>query len=81
MISITTKSPYALSALVELYHQDVNAAADALLAHAKDYDLRTRKIVVLGHSAGGQLALWLTARGKLRLPVHSDGPIRRRSKY
>ena len=45
--------------------QDVNAAADALLAHAKEYGLRTRKIVVLGHSAGGQLALWLTARPKL----------------
>jgi acetyl esterase/lipase len=45
--------------------QDVNAAADALLAHASEYDLRTRKIVVLGHSAGGQLALWLTARDKL----------------
>jgi acetyl esterase/lipase len=45
--------------------QDVNAAADALLAHGKEYDLRTKKIVVLGHSAGGQLALWLTARGKL----------------
>ena len=45
--------------------QDVNAAADAFLAHAKDYDLRTTKIVVLGHSAGGQLALWLVARDKL----------------
>ncbi len=45
--------------------QDVNAAADAFLAHAKAYDLRTKKVVVLGHSAGGQLALWLTARGRL----------------
>lgn len=45
--------------------QDVNAAADALLAHGKDYGLRTDKLVVLGHSAGGQLALWLTARPKL----------------
>ncbi|THD64586.1 alpha/beta hydrolase [Phenylobacterium sp.] len=45
--------------------QDVNAAADALVAHGKDYGLRTDKIVVLGHSAGGHLALWLGARGKL----------------
>ena len=45
--------------------QDVNAAADALLAHAQEYGLRTRKIVVLGHSAGGHLALWLAARPKI----------------
>lgn len=44
---------------------DVNAAADALLAHGKAYGLRTDKLVVLGHSAGGQLALWLAARPKL----------------
>ena len=46
--------------------QDVNAAADAMLAHAQG--LRSAgpsKIVVLGHSAGGQLALWLAARDKL----------------
>jgi len=45
--------------------QDVSAAADALLAHGRDYGLATDKLVVLGHSAGGQLALWLTARPKL----------------
>jgi acetyl esterase/lipase len=44
---------------------DVAAGADALAAHARDYGLRTRKIVVLGHSAGGQLALWLAARPRL----------------
>jgi acetyl esterase/lipase len=42
--------------------QDVNAAADALVAHGRDFGLRTDKIVVLGHSAGGHLALWLAAR-------------------
>lgn len=35
------------------------------MAHARDYGLRTDRIVVLGHSAGGHLALWLAARGKL----------------
>jgi acetyl esterase/lipase len=45
--------------------QDVNAAADALMAHAKDYQLRTDRIVALGHSAGGHLALWLAGRPKL----------------
>lgn len=45
--------------------QDVNAAADALLAHGREYGLKTDHVVVLGHSAGGQLALWLAARPKL----------------
>jgi acetyl esterase/lipase len=45
--------------------QDVNAAADALMTHARTYGLKTDKLVVLGHSAGGQLALWLAARPKL----------------
>ncbi len=45
--------------------QDVNAAADAMLAHARDYGLKTDKLVVLGHSAGGHLALWLAARAKV----------------
>ncbi len=44
---------------------DVNAAADAFVTHAKSYGLRTDKIVVLGHSAGGHLALWLAGRTKL----------------
>jgi len=45
--------------------QDVNAATDALVAHGREYGLKTRRIVVLGHSAGGHLALWLAARSKL----------------
>lgn len=45
--------------------QDVNAAADALMAHAKEYQLKTDRLVVLGHSAGGHLALWLAGRAKL----------------
>jgi acetyl esterase/lipase len=45
--------------------QDVNAAADALLAHGRDYGLKTNNVVVLGHSAGGHLALWLAARPQL----------------
>jgi acetyl esterase/lipase len=44
---------------------DASAAADALVAHAKDYGLRTDHLVVLGHSAGGHLALWLAARSKV----------------
>jgi acetyl esterase/lipase len=45
--------------------QDVNAAADALMAHAREHQLKTDRIVVLGHSAGGHLALWLAGRPKL----------------
>jgi acetyl esterase/lipase len=57
--------------------QDVNAAADTLLAHARDYGFDTRKIIVLGHSAGGHLALWLAARPKLpqASPLHDPKPL------
>lgn len=41
---------------------DVGAAADHLRVLARDYPLDLRRVVALGHSAGGQLALWLAAR-------------------
>jgi acetyl esterase/lipase len=44
---------------------DVGQAADALAAHASTYRLRAGRIVVIGHSAGGHLALWLAARRSL----------------
>lgn len=44
---------------------DTGAAADALRIHAARFGLDTRKIVAVGHSAGGHLALWLAARPKL----------------
>lgn len=44
---------------------DVAAAADALRTHAAQYKLRTDNVVAIGHSAGGHLALWLTARRKI----------------
>lgn len=40
---------------------DVGAAADALRAQ----DVATDRVVALGHSAGGHLAMWLAARGRL----------------
>ena len=52
--------------------QDAAAAADALRAHAADYHLDTRRVVAIGHSAGGHLALWLA--GRPRLPA--DSPLR-----
>jgi acetyl esterase/lipase len=44
---------------------DVAAAADALKTHARRFKLDTRRVVAVGHSAGGHLALWLAARNKL----------------
>ncbi|HZC04374.1 MAG TPA: alpha/beta fold hydrolase [Ktedonobacterales bacterium] len=41
---------------------DVAAAADALRPLADRYPLDLSRILALGHSAGGQLALWLAAR-------------------
>lgn len=48
---------------------DVAAAADLLRPHADDHCLDLSRVVALGHSAGGHLALWLAARH--RLPPHS----------
>ena len=42
--------------------QDVADGADAVRGSAKTYHLNLRRIVVVGHSAGGHLALWLAAR-------------------
>lgn len=48
---------------------DAAAAADALARNAGKYDLDISRLVAIGHSAGGHLALWLAARH--RLPVTS----------
>jgi acetyl esterase/lipase len=53
--------------------EDAAAAADALRAHAGDYRLDLSRLVAVGHSAGGHLALWLA--GRPRLPEGS--PLRR----
>ncbi len=50
---------------------DAAAAADALRTHAAAHRLDTTRIVAVGHSAGGHLALWLAARPKL-----PDSPLR-----
>lgn len=51
---------------------DAGAAADALRAHAARFNLNLRKVVAVGHSAGGHLALWLAARSNLP----ADSPLR-----
>ncbi|WP_298818819.1 alpha/beta hydrolase family protein [Chloroflexus sp.] len=44
---------------------DVAAGLDYLRALAAQYPLDLTRVIALGHSAGGQLALWLAARSKL----------------
>jgi acetyl esterase/lipase len=45
--------------------EDVALAADTLARLGPSYGLRTEHVVALGHSAGGHLALWLAARGRI----------------
>ncbi|HEY4033388.1 MAG TPA: alpha/beta hydrolase [Ktedonobacteraceae bacterium] len=45
--------------------QDVAHAADYLAMLAPTYALDLTRIIAVGHSAGGQLALWLAARSRL----------------
>lgn len=51
---------------------DAAAAADALRDHAGSRRLDLSRLVAIGHSAGGHLALWLA--GRPRLP--EDSPLR-----
>ncbi|WP_082821352.1 alpha/beta hydrolase [Gemmatimonas phototrophica] len=45
--------------------QDAAAAADYVRVLARQFPIDTTRIVLLGHSAGGQLALWLAGRHRL----------------
>lgn len=49
--------------------QDATAAADLLRAKAAQYQLDLNRVIAVGHSAGGHLAMWLAARG--HLPANS----------
>ena len=49
--------------------QDVAAAVDRIRVEAPRYALDTRRVIAVGHSAGGHLALW--AAGRERLPANS----------
>jgi acetyl esterase/lipase len=56
---------------------DVAHGADYLRELAKKYPLDLNRVITLGHSAGGHLALWLAARHKLPSdsPLHLDSLI------
>ena len=49
--------------------EDVATAIDKLRSHAAQYNLDAKRTVVVGHSAGGHLALWASLRD--RLPAES----------
>jgi acetyl esterase/lipase len=57
---------------------DAAAAADALKANARKYHMDTKHVIAVGHSAGGHLALWLAARGKIARtsPLYTRSPLR-----
>ena len=46
---------------------DIRAGANYLTSIAAKYHLDLNRVVVIGHSAGGQLALWLGSHGDLKL--------------
>ena len=56
---------------------DVAAAADHVRVLARSYPLDTGRVVAVGHSAGGHLALWLGARRVLAAddPLRGDDPL------
>jgi acetyl esterase/lipase len=56
---------------------DASAAADALRRGAGRYGLDISKLVAIGHSAGGHLALWLAARPRLpeNSPLRTPQPL------
>lgn len=56
---------------------DAAAALDALRAVAPSRRLDLGRLVTIGHSAGGHLALWLAGRHRLAAadPLHSPGPL------
>lgn len=57
--------------------QDVAAGAAFVGTLARDYPLDLTRMAAIGHSAGGQLALWLAAWGKVRdqLPFATPEPL------
>lgn len=56
---------------------DVAQGTDLLRTVAEEYKLDLTNVVAVGHSAGGQLALWLAARQRLKptSPVYTPDPL------
>jgi acetyl esterase/lipase len=45
-------------------HQDIGRAVDQLRALAGTYRLDLNRVVIVGHSAGGHLAMWAASRSQ-----------------
>lgn len=56
---------------------DVARATDHLRELAPKYHLDLTRVIALGHSAGGHLALWIAARAKIPVddPLHTSAPL------
>lgn len=57
---------------------DVARGTDYLRVLARSHPLDLKRVIVIGHSAGGQLALWLAARHRLPKdsPLYANNPLR-----
>lgn len=57
--------------------QDVARAADHVRNLSLAHPLDLKRVVTIGHSAGGHLALWLAARGRIPAsdPLYSPNPL------
>jgi acetyl esterase/lipase len=58
--------------------QDVAAAADHLRSLSREHQLDLTRVISVGHSAGGHLAMWLAARPRVAKgsEVYSNDPLR-----
>ena len=58
--------------------QDVGTAVDLLRTEAPKRDLDLSRVVAVGHSAGGHLALWAASRARLPAasPLHAAEPLK-----
>jgi len=54
---------------------DVAVGADHLAVAAREHELSLAKVVAVGHSAGGALALWLAVRGGLPAGAPGAAPV------
>jgi acetyl esterase/lipase len=57
---------------------DVGRAVDHLRTLAREYELDLDRVVLVGHSAGGHLAMWAAARPRLpaESPLYAADPLR-----
>jgi len=58
-------------------YQDLSRATDMLRDTASRYHLDLSRTIAIGHSSGGQLAMWLVARGRLpkNSPLYTGSPL------